>query len=48
MKLFPDKLFQKFCYQGSPGGSVVKNLPTSAEDTGSIHDLGRSHMLWSN
>ena len=25
-------------------GSVVKNLPANAGDTGSIHDLGRSHM----
>ena len=28
-----------------PGGSVVKNLPTNAEDIGSIPGLGRSHML---
>ena len=27
-----------------PGGSVVKNLPTNAEDIGSIPGLGRSHM----
>ena len=27
---------------GFPGGSVVKNLPTNAGDTGSIPDLGRS------
>ena len=25
-----------------PGGSLVKNLPASAEDAGSILDLGRS------
>ena len=31
-----------------PGGSVVKNLPTSVGDTGEIPDLGRSHRLWSN
>ena len=30
--------------QGFPGGSVVKNLPASAGDTGSIPDPGRSHM----
>ena len=30
---------------GFPGGSVVKNLPASAGDTGSIPDTGRSHML---
>ena len=34
--------------QGFPGGSVVKNLPASAGDTGSIPDLGRSHMLGSS
>ena len=33
---------------GFPPGSVVKNLPTNAGDTGSISDPGRSHMLRSN
>ena len=33
---------------GFPGGSVVKNLATSAGDMGSIPDLGRSHMPQSN
>ena len=33
---------------GFPGGSVVKNLPTDAGDTGSIPVPGRSHMLRSN
>ena len=31
-----------------PGGSVAKNLPASAGDTGVIPDLGRSHMLQNN
>ena len=31
--------------RGFPGGSVVKNLPCSARDTGLIPDLGRSHSL---
>ena len=31
-----------------PGAPVVKNLPVSAGDTGSIPGLGRSHMLWGN
>ena len=31
-----------------PGGSVVKNLPALAGDTGLIPDPGRSHMLQSN
>ena len=29
---------------GSPGGSVVKNLPANVRDTGSIPDSGRSCM----
>ena len=33
---------------GFPGGSVVKDPPANAGDTGSIPDPGRSHMLWSN
>ena len=31
-----------------PGGPVVKNLPASAGDMGSIPGPGRSHMLCSN
>ena len=31
-----------------PGGTVVKNPPANAGDTGSIPGLGRSHMLRSN
>ena len=30
------------------GGAVVKNPPAKAGDTGSIPDLGRHHVLWSN
>ena len=30
------------CIQGFPGGSVIKNLPANAGDTGSIPGLGRS------
>ena len=33
---------------GFLGGSVIKNPPASAGDTGSIPDLGRSHMSWNN
>ena len=28
--------------QGNPGGSVVKNSPANARDTGSIPDMSRS------
>ena len=31
-----------------PGDAVVKNLPASAEDMGSIPGPGRSHMPQSN
>ena len=37
--------------RGFPGGSVIKNPPMSpanAGSTGSIPDLGRSHMPWSS
>ena len=33
---------------GSPGGSVVKNPPANAGDTGSSPGPGRSHMPRSN
>ena len=32
----------KYGYQGFPGGSVVKNLPANAGDSGSILGPGRS------
>ena len=31
-----------------PGGTVVKNPPVNAGDTGSSPGLGRSHIPWSN
>ena len=31
---------------GFPGGSVVKNVPANAGETGSIPGWGRSHMWW--
>ena len=33
---------------GLPSGTVVKNPPANAGDTGSSPDLGRSHKPWSN
>ena len=39
------KDFYKTQLSDFPGGSVVKNLPDNAGDTGSIPDPGRSHML---
>ena len=35
-------------FGGFPVGSVVKNLPANAGDTGSIPGQGRSYMRWSN
>ena len=35
-------------FWGFPGGTVVKNLPANAGDTGSIPGPGRSHMPWCN
>ena len=29
-----------------PGGSLVKNPPANAGDTGLIPNVGRAHMLW--
>ena len=34
--------------EGFPGGTVVKDLPVNAGNTGSSPGAGRSHMLWSN
>ena len=34
--------------QGFPGGTVVKNPPANAGDTGSSPGPGRSHMPQSN
>ena len=34
--------------EGFPGGTVVKNPPANAGDTGSSPGLGRSHMPQSN
>ena len=34
--------------EGFPGGTVVKNPPTNAGDTGLRPGLGRSHMPQSN
>lgn len=31
-----------------PGGSLVKDPPTNAGDTGFIPDMGRSHVPWGN
>ena len=35
-------------FRGFPGGTVVKNPPANAGDTGSSPGPGRSHMPWSS
>ena len=45
----PKQVLRQICMQGIywqnfPGGSVVKNLPATAGDTGSIPGPERSHM----
>ena len=37
--------YQQQEHDDFPGGTVHKNLPASAEDTGSIPGPGRFHML---
>ena len=48
----PDKNGLNKCQSGVlsdfSGGTVVKNPPANARDTGSIPGPGRSHMPWSN
>ena len=39
---------KKLQLEDFPGGSVDKNSPASAKDTGSIPGLGRFHTQWSN
>ena len=40
--------YKKAYIQGFSGGSLVKNPPANAVDTGLIPGPGRSYMLWSN
>ena len=42
------KVTERSIAQDFPGGTVDKNLPASARDTGSIPSPGRFHMLQSN
>ena len=39
---------KKYIYVAFPGGTVVKNPPANAGDTGSSPGPGRSHTLQSN
>ena len=41
-------VYLKFMARGFPGGTVVKNPPATAGDTGSSPGPGRSHMPRSN
>ena len=42
------EMWQNIMTWGFPCGTVVKNPPANAGDTGSSPGLGRSHMSWSN
>ena len=45
----PHKLLKLlFIWTSLPGEPVVKNPPPNGGETGSISDLGRFHMSWSN
>ena len=46
-KLHQDTIKKKI-YRDFPGGTVDKNPPASAGDTGSIPGLGRFHLLQSD
>ena len=41
-------IFLKMDSRDFPGGTVVKNPPANAGDTGSSPGPGRSHVPWSN
>ena len=43
-----DEFLKRARERGFPGGSVVKNSPANARDTGSLSGRGIPHMLWSN
>ena len=45
---FANEYSQDLEHWDFPGGSVVKNPPANAGDTGSIPGPERSHMPWSN
>ena len=47
-KVFLPSCVLKIDIWGFPGGSVVKNLPANAGDTGLTTDLGRDHIPQSN
>ena len=48
LKYLKLQMNRNYIIEGFPGGSVVKNLPANAEDTGLIPDAGRSLVLQSN
>ena len=42
--LVSQRIVLKSCYRGFPGGTVVKDPPSKAADTGSSPGPGRSHV----
>ena len=48
ISLIQTEIFKELKFKGFPGGSVVKNPPANAGDTGLIPVQARSHLPWSN
>ena len=48
VKVVAEMITVNYLVKDFPGGSVVKNPPANAGDTGSIPAQGRSHMLQSS
>ena len=48
IQIFKVYIKKKKQIQGFPVGSVDKNVPVNAGDTGSVPGPGRFHMPWSN
>ena len=48
MVILQGRQISRIFNSGFPGGTVVKNPPANAGDTGSSPGPGRSHMPWSN
>ena len=48
MRVYLEKYNENNVCWDFPGGTVVKNPPANAGDTGSSPGPGRPHMPWSN
>ena len=48
LQMYKKKIKKPTKNGGFPGGSVIRNPPANAGDTGLIRGPGRFHMPWSN